>query len=77
MICLLLCPILVDLSNYFPAIAPVQACIPVTMFLRSCTGSTLHTLLLSAIAAASLLLCLLLDILSRPRLRAAGYHANN
>jgi len=76
-ICLLLCPILVDLSNYFPAIAPVQACIPVTMFLRGCTGSTLHTLLLSAIAAASLLLCLLLDILSRPRLRAAGYHANN
>ena len=75
-ICLLLCPILVDLSNYFPAIAPVQACVPVTMFLRGCGGSAPHTLLLGAVAAGSLLLCLMADGVSRRRFRSAKHHAN-
>ena len=75
-ICLLLCPVIVDLSAYFPAIAPVQACIPVTMFLRGCGGSAFHTLLLGAIAAGALLLCLMADGVSRRRFRSAKHHAN-
>ena len=70
-ICLLLSPILVDLSLFFPQIAPVQACIPVTMFLRGCEGSMLNILILAVISVAGLMLSVLLDCISSHRMRAA------
>jgi len=73
-ICLLLSPIIVDLSLFFPAIAPVQACILVTMFLRGCDGSVVHTLLLAAITVLAVLLSVLADTVSRLRVRTAKRH---
>ena len=55
-ICLLLSPVLIDIGAYVPALAPLQACIPVTMFLRACGGSLLHMGCLILIAAVALLL---------------------
>lgn len=48
---LLLSPVLVDLSPFFPALAPVMRWAPVTLFLQGCAGRWQATLTLAAAAA--------------------------
>lgn len=60
-ICLLVCPVFVDLSLFFPQLTPIQSCIPVTMFLRA------QTLPLLAVCLLALLLSALTDLLFRNR----------
>jgi len=60
-LCLLATPIIVDFSMFFPRLAPLQACIPVTMLLRGCSGSAMQMVYLLLIAAASVGLSLIAD----------------
>ena len=58
---LLLSPVLLDLSQLFPALGPAARWNPVTLYLRACGGSWADSLLLTAGGGVLLLLSLAMD----------------
>ena len=58
---LLLSPVLLDLSQLFPALGPAARWNPVTLYLRACGGSWTDSLLLTAGGGVLLLLSLAMD----------------
>lgn len=58
-VCLVLSPVIFDLSALFPALKPLSACLPVTLYLRAAEGSA-GAALVQVGAAALLLLAMLL-----------------
>ena len=64
-LCLLLSPVIADFSLFVPALAIPQACLPVTMFLRACTGATGQLAVMAALAAAAVLCSVLADSVRR------------
>lgn len=60
-LCLLLSPVLLDLSLLFPALGPVIRWMPVTLYLRACGGAWTDGLLLAAAGAAILAAMWVLD----------------